>query len=575
MEKALAKKRPKWLLAILLLVYALAAVTAPVVQYACRVGWVFINHEVKLAGLAEAIWVLMMVNGLCAVYITLRYFYGWRSKAGNIATGVIFGFSLLFTLFFQLMNWIMSIMARQAVVGYYWKKSFPVVLALVAVPLLLLCWSSLKNTKTKKMISAALAALFVAVLVFQLIPAQTPRLAGGGPMVLDTGDGYYSVVFATDREAQGFVRYTYRGKEKEIYSRSNIVRKISQIHAVKIPREELENNSYTIFARKVNYGMVAHVGASNYGKTVRLKEPIHFKGSRAIRNPNVLALSDWHEQMGVLKRTVEAFPQQADLALLLGDYCNWFASEDDIIKTIIGGGYIATKGEIPAIFVRGNHEVRGTFMGLQDLDRMLGLNSFYYEVRRGNYVFTVMDTAEATNWEHDNWEHVGQYSQQEYFADQLDWLESLPPAQDGQTRIVLQHDTHYIVPEATVTGEAAYVGTPKIQTGTSPANLSKRFKEIIKNNGTALIAGGHGHVYTLELDWDGTGVARFEDGGTGTVPHTGYRMGQLTLLEGKASFTGSFLHFGSDKITITGKIALGESEKIGGVDDTETLEVPR
>jgi hypothetical protein len=469
----------------------------------------------------------------------------------------------------------MSIMARQAVVGYDWNKTFPVVLALVAVPLLLLCWSSLKNTKAKKIASAAFAAVFVAVFVFRLIPMQTPRLAGGGPVVLDTGDGYYSVVFGTDRDAQGFVRYTYQGQQKEIYSRSNIVRKIGKIHAVKIPREELENNSYTIFAKKVKYGMLAHVGATNYGKTVQLKEAISFKGSRDIQNPNILALSDWHENMEVLKRTVEAFPQQADLALFLGDYCNWFAGEEDIIKTIIGGGYHATKGEIPAIFVRGNHEVRGNFMGLQELDRMLGLNSFYYEVRRGGYVFTVMDTEESTNWEYDYWEHVGQYSQQEYFADQLDWLESLPPVQDGQLRVVLQHDTHYVAQPAAVTDKAAYIGLPEIQAKTSPANLRERFKAIIKNNGTAMIAGGHGHEYLLEPDWEGTGIARFEDGGAGSVPGTGYSIRRLAILKSKASFTGSLLHFGDDKITITGKTAYGESEKIGGVDDEETLEIPR
>ncbi|MDR1408958.1 MAG: metallophosphoesterase [Oscillospiraceae bacterium] len=574
-KREFSKKRPNRIVALVMYLFTISSIAAPVIQWAFKVGWVFIDHETKIEGLAQIVFFVMIANAIFAIYALVRYCSGWRSKIGNIVVTVLFVLSSLLGILFQIMNYICSVIARPAPLTYSLPQTVPWVVALIGVPFLLLVWSRLDMKKTsRKVISGVLALSFVATMVLSLADPGKPKLLAG-PVVLDTGTGEYSIVFATDKETQGFVRYSYSGKEKERYSTDTVLRRIGKIHAIRVPREELENNSYSLWVREVKYGLIAHVGKANYGKMLQLGDAVNFKGSREIENPKIMALSDWHEQMPTMKRAVDAFNVEPDLVLLLGDYVNYYADEADVVSCIIGGASEATfGGKIPAIFVRGNHEVRGNYMGLQDIDRLLGLDKLYYEAERGNYIFTVLDSAES-EWDSDAWEHEDQYTGADYLARQLDWFESLKPADGDKYRIVLIHD-RWFAHESGGTSEAAgYINMSETDKLLNKS-MQKRYQDELLKLGVHLTISGHSHSYHASTpEWANSTLTQIEDGGRGSVSGTGKSIGKLTIIPATPEFTATLLTFQGESMQMQGKRASGPSGKHGNIHDMESFVITK
>jgi hypothetical protein len=153
-----------------------------------------------------------------------------------------------------------------------------------------------------------------------------------------------------------------------------------------------------------------------------------------------------------------------------------------------------TKGEIPGIFVRGNHEVRGNEK-VEDLGRKIGLTNMYYQVRRGNNLFTIFDTAESESG--DQWEHDGFYDMIPYFAEQVEWFEGMPAPDTSVNNIVLMHD-----PEFTPSHDKPH------------ADLAKRFKDKANTFNIDFSVSGHTHYFRVnEPDPNNFNFYRIEDGG--------------------------------------------------------------
>jgi len=554
MPKQEIPKRPeKKIAAVVIALFTLNSLSAPMIQWAFKDGWVFIDHEVKLNGLAQTIFFLMIANALLSLYALTRCLAGWRGKAGNIAMKILFPLSAFLGAVFQLVNFFGATTARPAALAQTIGGTLLWSAALLGVPFLLLAWPHIKLKNTAKTaLSSALALVFAAGMVISLLEPGKPRLLAG-PVVFDSGAGDYSIVFAVNKATQGFVRYTLGGQEKQVYSTDTVVRRIGKIHAVRVPREELENNTYRFGVREVRYGPMSYMGEFNSGKTVLLGGPVEFRGARDIEHPSIFAVTDWHEENAVMQRAVEALQTVPDLVLLLGDYADYYFSETDIMTALIDGASRATfGGSVPAIIARGNHEVRGNFMGQQSMARLLGLPGFYYEVERGGYVFTVLDSAENSEWEHDVWEHVNQYEAAGYFSRQLDWLESLPPEEEKR-RIIVVHDCKYTSEEA----------------------LQERYRAALLALDANVMVSGHSHNYEIiSPEWAGGALTQFFAGGRGGVAGTGWSLPAplppLKVIKGQAAFTAALLRFGEDEILMRGVRAEGLS---GGIYDVETYAI--
>jgi predicted phosphodiesterase len=429
------------------------------------------------------------------------------------------------SLVFTLVNYISSTIAYAETAAIYIVKGLPWLLAFFSIPFLLLVYPNLKiPEKRRKIFAWAISLIFVlgmAVPVFGQVPFLLKFTSE--PIVLDTGTGYYSVVFAVNDNSHGFVRYTYDGAEKTVFSQDAGVKRIAKIHAVQIPREELENNSYTVSATRV-LQRLSYQNKSSLGKTITGKI-YNFKGDQTKKDPRIVSASDWHHYVDGLEKSAANF-ENVDLYLLMGDYADFYVNEDWVVKFFLKGAAVLTKSETPAIFVRGNHEVRADY-DLQDLWRVLGLPGFYYQVRRGNYLFTVLDSVE----EHEGrgWrEHDGFYDIVPYLHRQMDWFETLEIPKDAY-HIVLTHDTDF---------------------NSESSGARARYFDILSKQDVRLTVSGHSHSYKVTRGPSGA-YTRLEDGGKNTLNGPN---GILDIFHvGTPVYCCSLLEFSGDAITVTAR----------------------
>ncbi|MDR2706187.1 MAG: metallophosphoesterase [Planctomycetaceae bacterium] len=468
---------------------ALIAVSATIVNSSFRIGYVFIDHEL-FQGFSEIFFYLMVVNAVYCIGIAMA---ALAQKHIPVTIIILSGLSFLLSLFFWVLNYMIAVQAYLETAYIIIGNRFLFLAALFGIPFLLLYFPNLNiSTKNRNIVAIILAVIFVGILgsvtIFNVPPFIFQFEAQ--PVVFDIGTGNYSVVFATNANAQAYVTYTYQGQLKTVYANEAGYKSIGKIHAVKIPRNELDGNQYTAHATRV-LERLAYGG--KLGKTISTKT-YTLKNTTNVAEPKILAASDWHNRLSLLDSAAGYFKQNADLVIFNGDYADFYVNEQQIIKYFLGGAFLLTGGEIPGIFVRGNHEVRCNEK-IEDLGRKIGLTNMYYQVQRGNNLFTIFDTAESED--SDQWEHDGFYDMVPYFAEQVEWFESLPVPDISVNNIVLMHD-----PNFTTTHDKPH------------ADLKQQFKNTANSFNIDFSVSGHSHAWRISTpDPNNFNFYRIEDGG--------------------------------------------------------------
>ncbi|MDR0705272.1 MAG: metallophosphoesterase [Planctomycetaceae bacterium] len=468
---------------------ALIAVCAAIVNYSFRIGYVFIDHE-TFKGFSEILFYVMIINALYNIGVAAAVF---AKKRVSVMIIIVSCLSFLLSLFFWVLNYIISTEAFIETSCIIIGEMLPFIAALFGVPFLLLGFPNLKlSAKTRNIIAVILTVIFVGALSITTMIKIPPFVFrfDAQPIVFDVGTDKYSVVFATNADAQAYVTYTSNGQLKTVYANDSGYKTIGKLHAVKIPRSELDGNQYTAHATYV-IERLAYGG--KLGKTISTKT-YTLKNTTNVAEPKIIAASDWHNRLSLLDSVTSHLEQNIDLVIFNGDYADFYVNEQQVIKYFLCGAFKLTKGEIPAIFVRGNHEVRSNEK-IEDLGRKIGLTTMYYQVRRGNNLFTIFDTAESEDT--DQWEHDGFYDMAPYFAEQVEWFENLPAPDISVNNIVLMHD-----PNFTTTHDETH------------ANLKQRFKNKANTFNIDFSVSGHSHSWRLNKpDPNNFNFYRIEDGG--------------------------------------------------------------
>jgi len=307
----------------------------------------------------------------------------------------------------------------------YLLPNLPYLSLALGLPFAFVLYPALK--KTARLILAVLisAAIALPLILIHFLP-QEPFAMRTNPLVLDIGGGSYSVVFATNRESTAYVRYIFEGEEFTVADAFAGRMNIGRVHSFKVPREHLNGNSYHVIAREV---LSSIDSGTEYGAAIK-SPAFQFKGDYK-EDLNILMAADWHDQPKKLLAAASNFPEP-DLFIMLGDAASFYNTEDEFIINTIAAGADVTKSEIPAVYARGNHEIYGKMTEI--IFPGLGLDSFYYQVRRGGYLFTICDGADWSGDRIDFSEYVRGSTNSEndvYREEQLDWLASLEPGDEA------------------------------------------------------------------------------------------------------------------------------------------------
>lgn len=257
-----------------------------------------------------------------------------------------------------------------------------------------------------------------------------------GPVVFECGTDEYAVVWATSLKGSGYVKYTYEGEEKLVWdAQGGTIATDDTVHMVRVPKNELKNNTYSVGSQYVMLKMGYHAFR---GKTVE-SEKIAFSGEEREDDIRALSISDIHEMPEEMKEALSYFKETPDVIFMIGDISSEMIFKSQFEKNILKNAHTLSGGSIPVVYTRGNHETRGEFSA-QMLDYFpTNTGEFYFTFDFGGISALVLDSGEDK--EDDHKEYSGLVDFSSYREQELQWINSLKKEDfDGKYKIVLCHD---------------------------------------------------------------------------------------------------------------------------------------
>lgn len=250
-------------------------------------------------------------------------------------------------------------------------------------------------------------------------------------------------VFAVEREYQILTLvnapclFWVQVGERCFYDEQNgVMRSDTEIHRVHVPMEELDRaGSYTVFVRPI-------VDRKPYFTQTQEVQSFEF-AFKAVPADHVRAyhIADAH---GLVKEPIAAANAfgEIDVLILNGDlisYCNEAADLYGIFEIMDA----LTHGEIPIVYARGNHDLRGCFAEHRTAYTPLANGKPYYTFRLGSIWGVILDCGEDKPDDHE--EYGGTSCCHAFREEQTDFLRRIIAEkvyeQDGvATRLVISHN---------------------------------------------------------------------------------------------------------------------------------------
>lgn len=281
-------------------------------------------------------------------------------------------------------------------------------LVFVATYISKMSWFQKKWVPSALMIVLFIGGLFIA-LDIHLVNAidKTPVVYA----VEDT----YQITFTTQAKGEAWVvidgieyNDTYAGyRETE-----------STIHKITVPMETLDNaGEYTVYTRAM---ILRGPYESLQGKTI--SATYNWKGVNEDDGINYYVISDNHNTHKTPLAAASYFGDDLDFLICCGDTVSWIDREADLTQILYLASDI-TKGEVPVIYARGNHETKG--VKAHEYYNYVGANGhdFYYTFRLGSIWGIVLDIGEDHG---DNFiEYCGVSKFNTYRAEQTAFLDEV------------------------------------------------------------------------------------------------------------------------------------------------------
>ena len=190
------------------------------------------------------------------------------------------------------------------------------------------------------------------------------------------------------------------------------------VHKIEVPQSVLDAaGGYTICAKQMIYR-----GPFGGYTGDTLSESYDFRPVDTTDGFNYVSLSDVHEAFDAAAQAATV-RENMDLVILLGDMVSMVETESDA-QAANALAHAITGGQIPVIYARGNHEIKGEYAEV--LYKYVGSKNqgYYYWVTLGEEIFAVvMDLGE--DHEDDWWEYYGTAQFDLYRQDQTEMLEAL------------------------------------------------------------------------------------------------------------------------------------------------------
>ena len=396
--------------------YAISFVCAlfgAAVFYAYRELWVFFSPFIRFIGGSFGLFVIFLVNlaFISGMMLYKTYLENDVKCKRSVIIPSFISFAITFFSFIAgVLLLVINDLQANLVMLMYLKRDLPYILVFAAFIFLAVTLRKFQGKGRAVVAFVSAFVLFVSLFINML--SVMPHGIPADPCVMDTGS-CYSVVFATKQKGTAYIQYRYNNKDYTVYE-ENQGRIYSDrlIHSIQVPYEHLDNNKYVIGSTKVkadySYGSVL-------GKTYE-RGPIKFTPVKSDKQ-RYLVVSDWHSFTKDAYNAI-SYAGDYDGVILMGDVAAGMDFEEEAAKYLVEFGGKLSGGTKPVIFVRGNHDTRGSFAAY--LPDYLGYDKFYYTIEQGPYSFVILDSGEDK--EDDHIEYGGLDNYAETREKMIDWL---------------------------------------------------------------------------------------------------------------------------------------------------------
>ena len=223
----------------------------------------------------------------------------------------------------------------------------------------------------------------------------------------------YQIVFSSSTNSSGYVVVNNK-KYYDLYAGSQ--KSYEKVHKVSVPIEELDNaKEYSIYSLNYIYrGPFGAIKGNECSKTYKFK-PVDTSDGLTY-----YSFSDIHMDLKGAKNAISMYDDY-EFLVLNGDIISDVETYEDA-NYVNKVAYSLTKGEIPVIYARGNHEIKGKYS--EQLYKFVGSKNqkFYYNFYFKDVYGIVLDMGE----DHDDdwWEYYGSADFDSYRNEQVEFLKN-------------------------------------------------------------------------------------------------------------------------------------------------------
>ena len=296
----------------------------------------------------------------------------------TVASAVVVVMGAVDYLYFILPKFFISMLIGMCILGFAWLLFFPI-----------------QNNKFSVVMKCALLAVVILIAVFKGYGVTLGSKFTYEPVVYAVEDTY-QIVFSTNHPATAWVEIdgeTYY----DLYAGS--MKSNDTVHKITVPQEKLdEAKAYSIHAEKMIYR-----GPFGGFKGDEISKNYIFRPVNSADGLVYYTMTDVHHaQTGAVDAANSV--ENLDFLVILGDSVGMVEYEKDVQYSNMLAHEV-TKGEIPVVYSRGNHEIKGAYA--EELYKYVGSKNedFYYWFTLSDVFGINLDLGE----DHDDgwWEYYG------------------------------------------------------------------------------------------------------------------------------------------------------------------------
>ncbi len=401
------------------------------------------------------LWIIALLNIAAFIFLRGRK---WCTVLSLSLSGAFTVLSVLVVIFCA------ASYMRFILPGFFKSLGIALLIGLLA---LILFFPSTSNSKKTLIIKGSAVGIAAVAAVFIGYGITIGSYFTYDPVVYAV-ENEYQIVFSTNSSAIAWVEI---GDERYYDLYGGSMKSNEKVHKISVPQEKLdEAKAYSVHAQKMIYR-----GPFGGYMGDEIEKAFDFRPVDSSDGLVYYTMTDVHHAYTGAVNTAKSV-ENLDFLVMLGDNVSIADTESDAqFANMLA--YAVTGGEIPVIYARGNHEIKGKYA--EELHKYVGSKNgnFYYWFTMSDVFGITLDIGE----DHDDdwWEYYGTAQFVQYQNEQTEMLRELIASE--------------VYSEYNYTLVACHIPIPFVNSRKNHTEVKQTWTELLNEIEPDLVLSGHQH----------------------------------------------------------------------------------